>query len=185
MTSARPSLSTRSAIGQVLLLEGDRRVEQHDDDLGEADRRAARRRPRASRACPRRGRACAGPRCRTAGSRRPRQSQSSEIGVARDAGLGPVSRRSSPIRRLISVDLPAFGRPTMATLSGLPSPAPSSRLVVALSAPRHAGAPAPRRGRPGPRHARPRTGPDRRGRARRRRRRRPSRPRPRPCWRRG
>ena len=31
---------------------------------------------------------------------------------------GPVSSRSSPIMRLISVDLPALGRPTMATLSG-------------------------------------------------------------------
>ena len=31
---------------------------------------------------------------------------------------GPVSRRSSPIRRLIRVDLPALGRPTMASRSG-------------------------------------------------------------------
>ena len=32
---------------------------------------------------------------------------------------GPVSRRSSPMIRLTSVDLPAFGRPTIATRKGL------------------------------------------------------------------
>ena len=35
---------------------------------------------------------------------------------------GAVSRRSSPISRLISVDLPAFGRPTMATRIGWARP---------------------------------------------------------------
>jgi hypothetical protein len=39
---------------------------------------------------------------------------------------GPVSRRSSPNSALISVDLPAFGRPTIASLSGAALTASSS-----------------------------------------------------------
>ena len=46
---------------------------------------------------------------------------------------GPVSRRSSPSRRLISVDLPAFGRPTIANFSGPASRASSSSSLISAS----------------------------------------------------
>ncbi len=51
--------------------------------------------------------------------RRPRQSQSTEIESRVMPASGPVSSRSSPISVLISVDFPAFGRPTTAIRSGL------------------------------------------------------------------
>jgi hypothetical protein len=52
---------------------------------------------------------------------RPPQSQSTEMESRVMPASGPVSRRCSPIRRLIRVDLPALGRPTMAILIGLSS----------------------------------------------------------------
>jgi hypothetical protein len=39
---------------------------------------------------------------------------------------GPVSMRSAPSNWFTSVDLPAFGRPTIAMRSGAPSPSGSS-----------------------------------------------------------
>ena len=50
---------------------------------------------------------------------RPRQSQSTEMESRVMPASGPVSMRSSPISALISVDLPAFGRPTTAMRIGL------------------------------------------------------------------
>ncbi len=50
---------------------------------------------------------------------RPRHSQSTEIESRVIPASGPVRRRSSPSMVLIIVDLPAFGRPTMAMRSGL------------------------------------------------------------------
>ncbi|MNT53073.1 hypothetical protein D3C72_1901420 [compost metagenome] len=52
---------------------------------------------------------------------RPRQSHSTEMLSRVMPASGPVNRRSSPRKRLMSVDLPAFGRPMMATRSGLVS----------------------------------------------------------------
>ena len=82
---------------------------------------------------------------------------------------GAVSRRSSPISRLTSVDLPAFGPPDdgdadrMRARRAWPTPRSAPRCVRA--APRAAR----RRDRPGPRCARRKSPPGRRGRARRRR----------------
>ena len=58
----------------------------------------------------------------------PCQSSSTAIESRVVPASGAVSRRSSPISRLISVDLPALGRPTMATRIGCrrPSGAASS-----------------------------------------------------------
>jgi hypothetical protein len=53
--------------------------------------------------------------------RRPCQSQSTEMESRVMPASGPVKSRSSPIRALISVDLPAFGRPTTAMRIGLVS----------------------------------------------------------------
>ena len=47
-----------------------------------------------------------------------RHSQSTEMVSRVMPASGPVSSRSSPIMRLTSVDLPAFGRPMMVTRSG-------------------------------------------------------------------
>ena len=55
-----------------------------------------------------------------------RHSQSTAIESRVIPASGPVSSRSSPSMRLISVDLPALGRPTMASLSGPASSASSS-----------------------------------------------------------
>ncbi|MCY1242860.1 hypothetical protein D9M72_558520 [compost metagenome] len=52
---------------------------------------------------------------------RPRQSHSTEMESRVMPASGPVKSRSSPRKRLISVDLPAFGRPTIATRNGLVS----------------------------------------------------------------
>ena len=49
----------------------------------------------------------------------PSNSQSTEIESRVIPASGPVSSRSSPIRRLIRVDLPAFGRPMTAMRMGL------------------------------------------------------------------
>ena len=50
---------------------------------------------------------------------RPRQLKSTPIESRVIPASGPVRRRSSPKRRLIRVDLPAFGLPTTVILSGL------------------------------------------------------------------
>ena len=94
---------------------------------------------------------------------------------------GPVSRRSSPRMRLMSVDLPALGRPTTAMRSGFVdieiaavllvvargsrqlSPLPPQARRSLPAAPRAAR----RRACPCPRHARPKAAPDRPGPARR------------------
>ena len=95
---------------------------------------------------------------------------------------GPVSSRSSPSSRLISVDLPELGRPTTAMRIGLGGLASSPPLSPSASAgsrrPRarsHRAAPraAPRRDRRGPRRARRRSRSARPGRARKPRARRP------------
>ena len=76
---------------------------------------------------------------------------------------GPVSSRSSPISRLTRVDLPAFGRPTMAMRIGLSR---SSAASSSASTSGGGGDRGRRRGRPCPRRARPRSASARRGRAR-------------------
>ncbi len=50
---------------------------------------------------------------------RPCQSRSTAIASRVMPASGPVNSRSSPSRRLISVDLPVLGRPTMAMRIGL------------------------------------------------------------------
>ena len=68
---------------------------------------------------------------------RPPQDQSTGMASRVMPASGPVSRRSSPIRRLTSVDLPAFGLPTMAIRSGRASSgssAPSPSLSAATAA---------------------------------------------------
>ena len=68
---------------------------------------------------------------------------------------GPVIIRSSPSILLTSVDLPALGRPTMASLSGPRRPRPPApRLRSRNARARRAGG-SPRTGRRSPRHARP------------------------------
>ena len=82
---------------------------------------SAHRRPKAFRAC-RRPSPCGGcRRCRRGGIVRPRHVQSTAIESRVMPASGPVSIRSSPIRRLTSVDLPAFGWPMTAICSGFAS----------------------------------------------------------------
>ena len=121
--------------------------------------RGAHRRPTASRACPRPWRFLRMPggvdqpdRARSPSASCHSQSIAIESRVI--PASGPVISRSSPSMRLIRVDLPAFGRPTIASLSGRARarpPLPRRPLVlVALDD----AAAAPRTGRPCPRHAR-------------------------------
>ena len=118
---------------------------------------------------------------------RPPQRHSIAIASRVMPGSGPVSTRSSPTRRLTSVDLPTFGRPTIASCSGFVSPAsspasPPRRRVGRRPAPARTEAGA-RKVRPAPRRAGPKSPPDRRAPAHRPRRDRRARPAPRPCWR--
>ncbi len=116
-TSARPSRSTRSAICTSWVSNGwvasitrittsakvMARMASWVESFSSASiTRALRRRPAVS----------------TSRTGRPSQSQSTEIASRVMPASGPVSRRSSPISWLTSVDLPAFGRPTMAIFSG-------------------------------------------------------------------
>jgi len=68
----------------------------------------------------------------TSRMRRPSCSHSMEIESRVIPASGPVSMRSSPIRRLTRVDLPALGRPTMAIWIGL-SPSSSSSTPASSS----------------------------------------------------
>ena len=114
-----------------------RGVEQQHHDFGEIDRAARHRRPKAFPAFRPLAPSCACRRCRSGGSRASRRScgsvhcQSTAIESRVIPASGPVSSRSSPSRRLISVDLPALGRPTMASFSG-----PAGDLLVHRSSPR-------------------------------------------------
>ena len=64
----------------------------------------------------------------------PSYSQSTEMESRVMPASGPVSMRSSPIRRLIRVDLPALGRPMMAMRIGLSGSSTSSMKMSALAA---------------------------------------------------
>ncbi len=130
--------------------------------------------------------AAAGRRCRTGGSARPCQSRSTAMVSRVMPASGPVSSRSSPSSRLISVDLPEFGRPTTATRIGrvdsawlrtslVPAPAVRSPPAAPRAAPRNRSA------SPSPCSAE--IAPARRARAHRLRPRRRRPPCPRPCWR--
>ena len=106
----RPALALHQVgDAQVLLLERPLGVHQHDHHLGEADRvervgdRELLQLLLDARACA----ACR--RCRTGGTRGPSIRASTAMASRVMPASGPVSRRSSPSRRLISVDLPTFG----------------------------------------------------------------------------
>ena len=122
---ARPSRSTRSGDRQVLALEhGGRHRAQGRPPRRTGWRAACRSTDSCSRLTLDARPCAAGRRYRTGGSRGRASCQSTEIESRVMPGSGPVSSRSSPIMRLISVDLPAFGpaddgetqRPTRAVL---------------------------------------------------------------------
>ncbi len=75
-------------------------------------------------------------------SLRPRHSKSMAMASLVRPGSGPVSMRSSPSSALTRVDLPVFGRPTMATRIGLAavaspsSPSSATRRASSSSRPR-------------------------------------------------
>ena len=112
---------------------------------------------------------------------RPRHCHSTAIASRVIPGSGPVSSRSSPTRRLTRVDLPTFGRPTIASCSGR-SLLRLRRASPLLPQRRDIAQPLVELGKPlavlrRDRHRSPRP-------AHRPRRQRRSRPCPRPCWRR-
>ena len=172
---ARPSRSTRSAMRRSCSSNALLRVHQNDHDFGEAngaqrvgdgellefllDARAA---------------AQAGG-VEKIGSARPCQSRSTAMESRVVPASALVSSRSSPSSRLISVDLPALGRPTMATRMERLEMSVIGRgadVVIGRTPPASASVPAStraarRRDRSIPRRARPRSGPDRPGRAHR------------------
>ena len=118
MTRARPSSAIRSRDLQILFLEGMLGVEQQHDDFGETDRleRVADRKllgPSfdAHLAPQTRG---VEQRARSGRSTQGRWRSTSRVMPA----SGPVIMRSSPSNALTRVDLPTFGRPTMAMRKG-------------------------------------------------------------------
>ncbi len=123
-TRARPSRSTRSAICRSCISKGwvasitstttsakvIERIESWVESFSSFScTLALRRRPAVS----------------TSRTLMPSNSQSTGMASRVMPASGPVSRRSSPIRALTRVDLPALGRPTMTILIGL-SPSSSS-----------------------------------------------------------
>ena len=163
-TSARPSCSTRVGDAQILRLEPARRVEQQHDDFGEIDRveRVGDRQllqlvlHLGALAHARRCRSAA-PGAHVAARVGSCHIQSTAIESRVIPASGPVISRSSPSIRLTSVDLPALGRPTIASLSGASGAhrPPSSRHRPRRRLGLDDAAAARRTGRPCPRHARP------------------------------
>ena len=118
MTSARPSSITWSAILRSCDFEPARGVEQQHDDLGVIDRA-----PGVGGRQPLELVLDLGALAQAGGVDQPHRlgpchSQSRLIESRVIPASGPVIIRSSPSIRLTSVDLPALGRPTIASLSG-------------------------------------------------------------------
>ena len=116
----RPALAARRGrrACRSCFSNGMRRIEEQRPRPRRSAPRAARRRRKASRASPRRARACgAGRRCRRA-SRLAAPGPVDRDRVAGDAGLRAGEQAVLAEQALISVDLPALGRPTTATRSG-------------------------------------------------------------------
>ena len=118
--------------------------------------RSAYRQPKAFRASPRRASGAVVRPCRRCAGDVRAKSRSTAIASRVIPASGPVTSRSSPSSRLISVDLPVFGRPTTAMRIGFSSVSAvgtSSRSTSSVL-PRAAPRAAPRRGRPAPHRVR-------------------------------